>query len=238
MFEDEQNDERIGFLRWRVTGAAVHRRPPLWSTRPGPGRAHQPSSRRVSDNRSSVYRASPSSPRRVGQWDGRDTGVGAGNESRHVVWLFELPGGREHASRRRLTIVAALSARSDVVSPTVRHRRSARIVVSGELDSAVASASVDGWCCLDSVDDVTVDLSAVTIMTSAGLGFIERLDQRVRARGGCFGVENPSPIVRRLLDIVDFDAPAPEGGCWAPLRPTLAGTRRDVLGRRNHPAGQ
>lgn len=53
--------------------------------------------------------------------------------------------------------------------------------------------------------DITVDLSAVTFLCSAGLSLLAELNSHATASGHALTVMNPTPIVRRALHICGFD---------------------------------
>lgn len=125
------------------------------------------------------------------------------NGDQRNVRLVELPGGREHPQRRRLT-TDAIPTTATASDNAVSWRRHAMLfVVAGELDAGAARAISDR--CrryFGGVDEVTVDLSAATLVDSAGVRLIEILEWVVRESGGRFAVRNSSPIVQRMLDAI------------------------------------
>lgn len=52
---------------------------------------------------------------------------------------------------------------------------------------------------------VIIDLAAVSFTDSTGLNFLARLNRRVSGSGARFVVRDPSPIVRRLIDVSGLD---------------------------------
>ena len=53
--------------------------------------------------------------------------------------------------------------------------------------------------------DVRVDLAAVTFIGTNGLSFLARLQQQVTGAGHMLTAVNPSPAVRRGLELVTLD---------------------------------
>ncbi len=67
----------------------------------------------------------------------------------------------------------------------------------------------------DECREMVVDLSGVTFMDSSGIGFLIGLRRRAEAAGRRFSLRNPSPPIRKLLDMLklsDFFSlpPVPE----------------------------
>ncbi len=52
---------------------------------------------------------------------------------------------------------------------------------------------------------VKVDLSALSMVDSAGLGLLGILNERVKKAGGSMTLSRPNEDVKRLLAIVEFD---------------------------------
>jgi anti-anti-sigma factor len=52
---------------------------------------------------------------------------------------------------------------------------------------------------------VNVDLAALTMVDSAGLGLLVILNERVKQCGGSVALTRPNEDVKRLLAIVEFD---------------------------------
>jgi anti-anti-sigma factor len=126
--------------------------------------------------------------------------------------LCSLPATARSA-RHRVTFHAS-TPRNDC-SCRHRHReRSCRaeLVIAGELDSYAADAADEpcrDWLTSIGRLDVIVDLSAVTLIDSAGTRLIERLADAVPGR---LTVRAPSRIVRRVFDLlnvaIDEETPA------------------------------
>lgn len=76
------------------------------------------------------------------------------------------------------------------------------IVLSGEIDFFTAPAVCRA---LDDVDGpAVIDLSGVTLLSAAGLNELAKLAKRVGAERVVLAA--PRPAVRRVLEIVGFDA--------------------------------
>ncbi len=54
----------------------------------------------------------------------------------------------------------------------------------------------------DGCREVVADLSGVTFMDSSGIGFLIGLRRRAEAAGRRFRLQNPSPPIRKLLDML------------------------------------
>ncbi len=54
----------------------------------------------------------------------------------------------------------------------------------------------------DECREMVVDLSGVTFMDSSGIGFLIGLRRRAEAAGRRFSLRNPSPPIRKLLDML------------------------------------
>ncbi|WP_421121650.1 STAS domain-containing protein [Aquihabitans daechungensis] len=79
--------------------------------------------------------------------------------------------------------------------------------VSGELDAASVrdiGSAIAGHIHPDD-ERVWLDLSATKFCDSSGLKMLFELDRQVSASGGRLVVFNPTPIVRRLLEMCDPD---------------------------------
>lgn len=82
----------------------------------------------------------------------------------------------------------------------------AEVVVAGELDVATGAALEDQMSVLVdgpvSASRVTLDLSGVQFIDAAGIGVLERLSRRARARGKALRLTCPSRAVRRILEVL------------------------------------
>jgi anti-anti-sigma factor len=77
------------------------------------------------------------------------------------------------------------------------------LVLTGEIDVASAPTLADALDALSRVGAtfVTVDAAAVTFIDSTGLRALVRADGVLRARGGRLHLADPSPAVRRLVEL-------------------------------------
>jgi anti-sigma B factor antagonist len=85
-----------------------------------------------------------------------------------------------------------------------RRDTSLEVVAEGELDMAAAfklESGVDRLLEDDSVEAVTLDLSEVGFVDSAGLGALLALRERAQDRGIALEIAAVSEPVRRLLDL-------------------------------------
>ena len=73
----------------------------------------------------------------------------------------------------------------------------------GELDMAGGPRLLSALACLNG--DVELDCSGVDFIDAAGLGAFVRAHQQCAARGGQLVVMDPSPVVVRLLRMVELD---------------------------------
>lgn len=87
----------------------------------------------------------------------------------------------------------------------IRHTddRVALLVLAGDLDlSTVDDLESEGQRAIDRQPiALVVDLSHVTFLNSSVLGALVRTATGARARGVDFSLRQPTPIVRRLLDL-------------------------------------
>ena len=127
--------------------------------------------------------------------------------------LCALPGGREHPDRIRLTI--------RTYTPLAHHHRHrgrnvrgndpvgpkpAMMTITGELDSTAARLVADR--CSDYIactGSVVIDLSAVTLIDSAGVRLLEQFRDLAQARLGRVWLIEPSPVVQRVLDVIGVE---------------------------------
>jgi anti-sigma B factor antagonist len=89
-----------------------------------------------------------------------------------------------------------------------------RLALQGEVDLAEREL-LDG--ALEKVMtvppcDVTVDLSAVTFLSSTGLSLIASINNHVTSSGHTVTLANPAPIVLRILQVCGFDQVIPVTG--------------------------
>ncbi len=129
-----------------------------------------------------------------------------GRDDGREVRLVELAGGRHHPQRRRLTIDARYtSLRTRIAAGDDTVRCDVVYTVCGELDTVARSAILDREVRrYDGLQCVSVDMSGVTLIDSAGMRVIENLAAGVAADGGQFVLRNPSPVVERVLDTLDL----------------------------------
>ena len=73
----------------------------------------------------------------------------------------------------------------------------------GELDLAGVPRLLSALACLDG--DVKLDCSGVDFIDAAGLAAFVRAHQQCSARGSELVVVDPSPVVVRLMQMVDLD---------------------------------
>ena len=61
--------------------------------------------------------------------------------------------------------------------------------------------------------DIVIDASAVHTLSSAGIEVLVAHGDRCRTQGGSLAIRNPSPVIRRVLDVVGLAAMAeqPDG---------------------------
>jgi anti-anti-sigma factor len=82
----------------------------------------------------------------------------------------------------------------------------ALVRLRGDLD---ASTSPELWARIDELDPavpVTVlDLAELTFVDSTGIGCLFRLHQRVADGGGMVVARNPSPQLRRLMEMTQLN---------------------------------
>jgi anti-anti-sigma factor len=91
------------------------------------------------------------------------------------------------------------------------HRRSGGTVVvtvAGELDMAVTfrlEPELERLTDPDEVRALVLDMAAIEFMDSSGLGLLLSVHQRLQASGIRFVVADPSPVVRRMLQLTGVD---------------------------------
>lgn len=79
-----------------------------------------------------------------------------------------------------------------------------RIVPPEEIDAASVEQLSADLSSIDPGSAVLVDCSGVTFMDSSGIRALVEESQRQSAGGGSLKVENPSRVVRRLLELTDL----------------------------------
>ena len=77
---------------------------------------------------------------------------------------------------------------------------SAVVAIAGEVDFASAPELAGVLAELDQLR-VTVDLSGVTFLDSAGLNTLVQAREQIRKRGGTLTVQGASPMVRKTFEI-------------------------------------
>lgn len=77
------------------------------------------------------------------------------------------------------------------------------IAVTGRVDT-VTAPELEGAFALDGVKELTMDLSGVPYMSSAGLRCLLVAQKTMMAQGGSMTVVGTQPAVREVLDITGF----------------------------------
>jgi len=80
----------------------------------------------------------------------------------------------------------------------------------------------------DDLRDVILDLDNVTHLSSAGIGAILLLRQKVQDRGGRLVLARPSPRLSRLLETVNLPKLMPVVGTLDEARDALAGEQNSA----------
>ena len=94
----------------------------------------------------------------------------------------------------------------DTVRVTVAHVADAVVVtVEGEVDMASIPALRVALDDVESDHELILDCSGVTFMDSSGLSVLVTLWSRLQERGGSLHVRNPSPAVRRVMELTGLD---------------------------------
>jgi len=77
----------------------------------------------------------------------------------------------------------------------------------GEIDAFTSASLAQSLrqAMRDSRGRITLDLSEVTFIDGAGLRLLERCRRDCRDQGLSFGLRQPAPHLRRLLQLVDLD---------------------------------
>ncbi|HET9719166.1 MAG TPA: STAS domain-containing protein [Solirubrobacteraceae bacterium] len=84
-----------------------------------------------------------------------------------------------------------------------------RLLLSGELDLAGTDRLLAEAPNNPGGGALTLDLSGLTFMDSAGLKTLMNLDRRSKREGWSLAIENPRGQVRRLLELCGFDQRLP-----------------------------
>lgn len=131
------------------------------------------------------------------------------------------------APSRRGQVPSRFGVKVGASSRGPEDRSLAMIRLTGELDTFVAGEIGDPLReFVDFARDVVIDMAGIDFIDSEGLRLVEDLGESARAAGGSVRLHDPSPVVVRLMELLDagdrFDVCRPDRG-----RP---------YGR--HPAGQ
>ena len=83
-----------------------------------------------------------------------------------------------------------------------------RVELGGEVDLSVRNALGETLAQVTALHptDITVDLAAVSYLASEGLAFLVGLNNLVQGTGHRVTLQQPSPIVARVLHITGFDS--------------------------------
>jgi anti-sigma B factor antagonist len=84
-----------------------------------------------------------------------------------------------------------------------------RLVLSGELDLAGTGRLLSAGEHVPDRGTLTLDLSGLSFMDSAGMKVLMNLDRRSRREGWSLTIENPHGQVLRLLELSGFDQRLP-----------------------------
>ena len=77
------------------------------------------------------------------------------------------------------------------------------IAVAGRVDT-VTAPELEAALALSGVEELTIDLSGVPYMSSAGLRCLLTAQKTMMAQGGSMVVSGPQDAVREILDITGF----------------------------------
>jgi len=75
------------------------------------------------------------------------------------------------------------------------------VVLAGEIDTHTSPLLEDRLLALADSSSVTLDLTAVTFISSAGLTAMLATRRRLQAAGGSLSVQNPTPAVERMFTL-------------------------------------
>lgn len=81
-------------------------------------------------------------------------------------------------------------------------------IIEGEIDhhtSRILKDRIDSKYIIDPVKDMIIDLSHVTFMDSAGIGFILGRMKKVSSVGGKMSIKNPKPEIVKMLKMSNVD---------------------------------
>jgi anti-anti-sigma factor len=105
--------------------------------------------------------------------------------------------------------------RSAYLNVTLRHTDGVvELGIDGEIDLASADGLSYVMRCLDDVihsdgagpSSVLVDMADVSFCDGSGVAFLVGMQTKVQDAGSQFAVRDASPIVRRLLGLLDLDS--------------------------------
>lgn len=109
--------------------------------------------------------------------------------------------GSSSSGRRGGPATTRVVASLDNLTVTTSEVDPTRVVAEGQIDSHTSAALAEALSRMDPDTSVSVDLSAVTFVDSAGLRVIIRAHRRQASGGGDLWLVKPSEPVKRLLDI-------------------------------------
>ena len=84
-----------------------------------------------------------------------------------------------------------------------------RLVLSGELDLSSTDRLISAGENVPAGGALTLDLSGLSFIDSAGMRVLMNLDRRSRREGWSLAIENPRDQVLRLLQLCGFDQRLP-----------------------------
>jgi len=84
---------------------------------------------------------------------------------------------------------------------TITEGENNSVVLAGEIDTHTSPLLEDRLLSLADSSSVTLDLTAVTFISSAGLTAMLTTRRRLQAAGGSLSVRNPTPAVERMFTL-------------------------------------
>jgi len=84
---------------------------------------------------------------------------------------------------------------------TITEGENNSVVLAGEIDTHTSPLLEDRLLALADSSSVTLDLTAVTFISSAGLTAMLATRSRLQAAGGSLSVQNPTPAVERMFTL-------------------------------------
>jgi len=84
---------------------------------------------------------------------------------------------------------------------TITEGENNSVVLAGEIDTHTSPLLEDRLLALADSSSVTLDLTAVTFISSAGLTAMLATRSRLQAGGGSLSVQNPTPAVERMFTL-------------------------------------